>query len=85
MENDNISEIIGGRFRVLGKVISVCPDESESIDLLRKSSLSVVSEGLLNKMFSGLNNDETKQFDLPELRTRIPGPALIVIPIAIFA
>ena len=85
LENDNISEIIGGRFRVLGKVISVCPDESESIDLLRKSSLSVVSEGLLNKMFSGLNNDETKQFDLPELRTRIPGPALIVIPIAIFA
>ena len=85
LENDNISEIIGGRFRVLGKVISVCPDESESIDLLRKSSLSVVSEGLLNKMFSGLNNDETKQFNLPELRTRIPGPALIVIPIAIFA
>ena len=85
LENDNISEIIGGRFRVLGKVISVCPDESESIDLLRKSSLSVVSEELLNEMFSGFNNNETKQFNLPELRTRIPGPALIVIPIAIFA
>ena len=85
LENDNISEIIGGRFRVLGKVISVCPDKSESIDLLRKTSLSVVSEELLNEMFSGFNNDETKQFNLPELRTRISGPALIVIPIAIFA
>ncbi len=28
---------------------------------------------------------ETKQFNLPELRTQISGPAVIVIPVAIYA
>lgn len=85
MTNDNISEIIGGSFKVLGKVISVCPDASESIDLLRKTSLSVISDEMLSQLYSGMKNGSTDQFNLPELKTKIPGPAVIVIPIAIFA
>lgn len=85
LSNDNISEIIGGSFKVLGKVISICPDSSKEIDLLRKTSLSVVSEKLLDDMFSGFKTDEMKQFNLPEIKTKIFGPAIIVIPIAIFA
>lgn len=85
LSNDNISEILGGRFKVLGKVIAVCADESGSIDLLRKTSLSILSESILNEMFSGMKSDEIQQFNLPELRTKIAGPAAIVIPVAIYA
>lgn len=80
-----MSEIIGGRFKVLGKVISICKDETEEIDLLRKTSLSILSEGLLTEMFAGFKNEDMKQFNLPELKTKITGPAVIVIPVAIYA
>ena len=41
LSNDNISEILGGHFKVLGKVIAICADKTESIDLLRKTTLSI--------------------------------------------
>ena len=85
LSNDNISEILGGRFKVLGKVIAICRDETESIDLLRKTTLSVLSEDMIAEMFSGFKNDEANQFNLPELKTKIKGPAVIVIPVAIYA
>lgn len=85
LANDNVSEIIGGHFKVLGKVISICKDEKSEIDLLRKTSLSILSEDLLAEMFSGFKNDDINQFNLPELKTKITGPAVIVIPVAIYA
>ena len=85
LANDNISEILGGHFTVLGKVIFICKDENEYIDLLRKTTLSVLSEEMLEEMFSGLKNSDTEQFNLPELVTKIKGPAAIVIPVAIYA
>lgn len=85
LANDNVSEIIGGRFKVLGKVIAICHDETEEIDLLRKTTLSILPEELLNQLFSGFNTSETAQFNLPTLVTKIAGPALIVIPVAIYA
>lgn len=85
LSNDNVSEIIGGRFKVLGKVIAICHDETEEIDLLRKTTLSILPEELLNQMFAGFNTPETAQFNLPKLVTKIVGPALIVIPVAIYA
>ena len=84
LTNDNISEIIGGHFKVLGKVISICEKDTENINLLRKTSLSNLSEELLNEMFSGFRATGTQQFNLPELKTKITGPAVIVIPIAIY-
>ncbi|WP_278478577.1 DUF6414 family protein [Parvimonas micra] len=84
LTNDNISEIIGGRFKVLGKVISICEEDVENIDLLRKTSLSILSEELLNEMFSAFKTTDMQQFNLPELKTKITGPAVIVIPIAIY-
>lgn len=85
LANDNVSEILGGHFKVLGKVISICKDENENIDLLRKTTLSVLSEGMLEEMFSDFKNSDMEQFNLPELVTKISGPAAIVIPVAIYA
>ncbi len=84
LSNDNMSEILGGRFKVLGKVIAIRKDESESIDLLRKTTLSIVSDEILEELFVAFKSDDMKQFNLPELVTKISGPALIVIPIAIY-
>lgn len=85
LTNDNVSEILGGHFKVLGKVICICQDENESIDLLRKTTLSILSEEMVAEMFSGLKNNDTQQFNLPKLVTKIAGPAAIVIPVAIYA
>lgn len=85
LSNDNISEILGGRFKVLGKVIAICRDDSESIDLLRKTVLSVLPEETLSEMFSGFKNEALSGCNLPELKTTITGPAVMVIPVAIYA
>lgn len=85
LANDNISEILGGKVKVLGKVIAICKDDSESIDLLRKTTLSILTDEMLADIFAGFENEDMKQFNLPKLVTKIKGPAMIVIPIAIYA
>ena len=85
LSNDNISEILGGHFKVLGKVIAICVDKTESIDLLRKTTLSILPHDLLADMFLCLQNEDIKQYNFPELKTEISGPAVIVIPVAIYA
>lgn len=85
LSNDNISEILGGHFKVLGKVIAICKDEKENVDLLRKTTLSIFPIDQITEIFSGFQNSGIKQFNLPELKTQIPGPAVIVIPVAIYA
>lgn len=85
LSNDNISEILGGHFKVLGKVIAICKDETENVDLLRKTTLSIFPIDQITEIFSGFQNSGIKQFNLPELKTQIPGPAVIVIPVAIYS
>lgn len=85
LSNDNISEILGGTFKVLGKVIAICEDDSNNINLLRKTTLSLLPEELLEEVFAGFKSGEVEQFNLPEFKTKIKGPAMIVIPIAIYS
>ena len=40
--NDNISELIGGTFKVLGKIIRVCKEDEDGINLLRKTTLNIL-------------------------------------------
>lgn len=85
LANDNVSEILGGRFKILGKVIAVCKDDKENIDLLRKTALSVFPKTFLESFFESLTSGDLANFNFPELKTHIGGPAIIVIPIAIYA
>lgn len=85
LSNDNISEILGGRFKILGKVIAICKDDSEEIDLLRKTTLSIFSDETLEEVLGGFSNSGITELNLPELVTKIAGPAVIVLPIAIYA
>ena len=82
--NNNVSEIIGGRFKVLGKVIKVCSSERESIDLLRKTSLSTMNATILQPFSETFKSSELSQFNLPEVVFDIKGPSAIVIPIAVY-
>ena len=56
-----------------------CEKDTENINLLRKTSLSILSEELLNEMFSGFKTTDIQQFNLSELKTKIPGSAVIAI------
>lgn len=85
LANDNISEIIGGKFKILGKVIKICETQNESINLLRKTSLYLLDKNSLDEFLAVFNSDEIKQFNLPNVRFEINGPSAIVIPIAIYA
>ncbi|MCD8118814.1 MAG: hypothetical protein LUE29_04930 [Lachnospiraceae bacterium] len=58
LANDNISEMLGGKFKVLGKVISVCKDSSTNIDLLRKTIFSILTDKTIEDMFSGLKESD---------------------------
>ena len=70
---------------MLGKVIDIVEDENGSIDLLRKTSLSLLSADMQQKLISALKETDTKGFELPELKIKVNGPAMVVIPVAIYA
>lgn len=85
LANDNISEIIGGTFKMLGKVIRVCKKNEDGINLLRKTSLNVLDDNTLNQFLSLFNAEELAQFNLPDVRFIINPPSVIIIPVAIYA
>lgn len=85
LSNDNISELLGGQFKVLGKIIKICYDEKEKIDLLRKTTLGILDDTSKKEFLATFNSPELQTFNLPKLRTEITGPAFIIIPIAIYA
>lgn len=84
LNDSTMSDIADGTFSVLGKVVRSFADESKSINLLRKTSLAhapdVMSE--LLKLFNGLDENT---FDMPEMESHVKGPAIQVIPIAIYS
>lgn len=81
--NGNSVEVIDGKFKVLGKVAKVC-DENSKIDLLRNTSLSLFKENILGKMLDVFNNELNQDINVGEIETIIKGPALLIIPIAIY-
>lgn len=85
LTNDNISELLGGRFKVLGKVISVRQDQNDKINLLRKTTLSLFNDADLQTLLQESLKEAGEKLSLPNLITEICGPAVIVIPIAIYA
>ena len=67
----------------MGKVAKVC-DENGKIDLLRNTSLSLFKENILGKMLDVFNNELNQDINVGEIETIIKGPALLIIPIAIY-
>ncbi len=80
-----ISEIIGGRLIILGKVIKICETKDESINLLRKTSLYLLDKNSLNEFLDIFNSDDIKQYNLLNEKLGINGPSAIVNPVAFYA
>lgn len=81
----SVSEIIDGEFRVLGKVVRVITQNSgERINLLRKTSFGRFQRKIFDDLANAFVGAEEVGIEFPKLITEIEGPALQVIPIAIF-
>lgn len=69
-------------FGVSIDAIESSPIEASSLSAaFRESELSAEDK----EMFDAFSGENMKQLNLPELRTKIAAPAIIVIPIAIYA
>ena len=86
--NKTMNEIIDGEFSVLGKAVKIITDENgHEINLLRNTSLSLIKETLLSQFMGELENQEISSagINVPEIKTKIKGNGILLIPIAIFS
>lgn len=81
--NGNMSEIMDGRFRVMGKVTKVSYG-IEKIDLLRNTSFTLFKENMLKGILNEFNTGINENINTGEIQTCISAPALLIIPIAIY-
>jgi hypothetical protein len=85
LNDPSLSDIADGEFYVFGKLIRSIKDESDSINLLRKTSLSRIDDDMLASMFSGFENLSQHGMKNAVFMKEVKGPAIQVLPIAIFA
>lgn len=84
--NRNMNEITDGQYRVIGKITKVTINHQESINLLRNTSFSLMQQSMLDTMFSGFKNQDMQKvgIKIPDISTVVSGPAVMILPIAIF-
>jgi len=81
-----MSDLVDGRFKVLGKVINCVDNNIGSISLLRKTALSKMPSPILLQTFQQMSAlGSVEGFSIPELIWEIKGPEIHVLPIAIYA
>lgn len=81
-----MSDLVDGQFKIIGKVIRSVSDSSDSINLLRKTALSKMPSTLMLEALGHLSALGSEQgFGIPELKLEIEGPAIQILPIAIYA
>jgi len=86
LNDPTMSDLVDGHYNVLGKIIRVINDDKDSINLIRKTALSVMPENILNDALAGLSElSKTPGFKIPSMELVAKGPVLQVLPIAIFS
>ena len=76
--------VLDGAFRVFGKVTRVVTNEMESVNLLRRSPFGKFPQ-IVQQLGSVVGQLGEVEFEGGVPETKISGPTLQVIPIAIFA
>lgn len=76
------AELIGGHFKVLGKIVRVY--ENENVSLVRNTPLSMLSNNDMQDFLSAFHTRELQQYNIPEMRTEVQAPAVLMLPIAIY-
>ena len=83
--NKCMSEITDGNYKILGKVTKICLENEEGISLLRNTAFSKLKIDKMKEFQELFNSAELKPFFGNENVTSvIEGPAMMVIPIAIY-
>ena len=81
--NDGAQLMVGGEFTVLGKITRIVKSDEEPIDLLRRSLFTYLPAETVEKVYQFIKGKPAlKSLSIPELT--IPGPALQILPIAVF-
>ncbi len=76
-------EVRDKQYYLLGKVVrKIEADSNEHVDLLRGSALRAFPEASLAPMFEGLSG--AAGLNMPQIARRIEGPAIEILPIAIY-
>ncbi len=83
LRDKTMREISYKEYHLLGKVVRKLEEvPDESIDLLLGTGLGGVGEEALEKLITAF--DQIPGMNLPKISTKVGGPALEIIPIAIF-
>jgi hypothetical protein len=85
LNDPTMADLVDGTFRVVGKVTRVVGENDEPISLNRKSALSKLPPSVLTKLKESFNSPELGGFTFRPLEWEVSGPAIHVLPIAIFA
>lgn len=81
--NKDSDEVLDGNYKILGKIIRIV-NENENINLLRKTSFNAFHETLFNQFEEIIKNMGETGIVMPELITKINGPAILLKTIGIF-
>ena len=85
LSNDNISELLGGRFKVLGKIIKICHDENEKSIYLGKTSLGILDSESKKNFYQLSIVRSWQRLNLPKIKNGNLRSGIYIIPIAIYA
>jgi hypothetical protein len=81
-----LNDVIDGEFHVLGKVARVVSGaDGQAISLLRKTPLGIFGDQVLQQFSDAFQQLAQSGLSIPSFQTKIEGPAIQIIPIAIFA
>lgn len=84
LRDRSMTELTRGEFRLLGKISRNIPGEAEGVDLLRGTAFGGLSDTILTEVLAGFGQAKAQGLNIPDVETKIRGPALQVIPIAIY-
>jgi hypothetical protein len=86
INDPTMADLVDGQFQVVGKVIRVINDSTESVSLLRKAAVGAMNEQVLEPIFQEFGLAVAAgNIELPRIEWKIAGPVIQVIPVAIFA
>ena len=86
LNDPQMSDLVDGQFKVIGVVVKSIHDNSDSISLVRKTTFSKLPSAFLDPFLEGLAVfQDALEIVSPFPSVRIQGPAIQVLPTAIFA
>ena len=85
LNDQSMSDLVDGTFKVVGKIIRVIEEDSGAISLNRNTALGRLPEGTMIGLREVFKQPNFEGYKMPEFEWEIPGPVIQILPIAIFA